>query len=110
MTVKELTQRLELKVLVEGNPDTEVKGCTVCDLLSLVMANGVRGGAWITVQTHLNTIAVATLLDLACIIIPHDITVESLTLEKAAEEGICVLQSSEPSYSIAGQLYTLGVR
>ena len=110
MTVKELTQKLCCKVLVEGHLEAEVKGCTVCDLLSLVMANGVRGGAWITVQTHLNTIAVATLLDLSCIIIPHGIAVEPLTLEKAAEEGICMLQSPEPSYAIAGQMYGMGIK
>ncbi len=110
MTVKEMAQQLHLKELVQGNPDTEVKGCTVCDLLSLVMANGVRGGAWITVQTHLNTIAVATLLELCCIIIPHDIAVEALTLEKAKEEGISVLQSKESAFATAGQLYGFGIR
>ena len=32
--------------------------------------------AWVTVQTHLNVIAVASLGDMACIILPENITME----------------------------------
>jgi len=110
MTVKQITEELGLKVLVQGRQDASIAGCYVCDLLSLVMANGVRQGAWITVQTHVNTIAVATLLDLACLIVPQNISIEPLTLEKAEEEDIAVLQSTETAYIIAGRLYELGVR
>jgi hypothetical protein len=80
-----------------------------CDLLSWVMAHGKRNGAWITVQTHLNTVAVASLLDLSCIIIPEDIEVNEQTLSKADEEGIAVLSTSLTGYQASGRLISLGI-
>jgi hypothetical protein len=110
MTVKKAVDQLGLTVLASGDQSARIEGCCVCDLLSHVMANGIRGGAWITVQTHVNTVAVATLLDLACIIVPQNIAVDALTVEKANEEGIAVLQSQDSAFTLAGRLYELGVR
>lgn len=58
-----------------------------CDLLSWVMAHGKQGMAWITVQTHMNVIAVASLMEMAAVIIPEGIQMEEPSLEKAREEG-----------------------
>lgn len=79
------------------------------DLLSRVMAHGPEGGLWITVQTHTNIIAVATLLDLHCIIIPEDIAVDPNTIEKAREEGIVLLSSPMSAFDLAGRLHELGL-
>ncbi len=56
------------KLLTE-NADTarEILSGYSCDLLSWVMAHGKAGMAWITVQTHMNVVAVATLMDMAAI-------------------------------------------
>ena len=109
MTVGEITRELNLTPLTKGDPDAPVLGGCCCDLLSWVMAQGVHQGAWITVQTHMNTIAVATLLDLSCLIIPESIPVEEDVLNKAEEEGIAVLQSPMTAYEICGRLYRLGI-
>jgi len=110
MTVRELIETLPAKVLTgEDHLDKEVADGYCCDLLSWVMAHGKRNGAWITVQTHLNTVAVASLLDLACIIIPEDIEVNEQTLSKANEEGIAVLSTSLTGYQASGRLITLGI-
>jgi hypothetical protein len=110
MTVLQAAESLGLQILATGDLGANITGCTVCDLLSLVMAGGVRGGAWITVQTHVNVVAVSTLLDLACIIVPDGINIEEQTLNKAAEEGITMLSSKESAFTLAGRLYELGVR
>ena len=80
-----------------------------CDLLSWVMAHGQEGMAWVTVQTHMNVIAVAVLSDMACVILPEDIQMEKESLAKAADEGMCVLRSPLSGYEICGRLHAAGV-
>ena len=110
MTVRDLIESLPARVLTgEAHLDREVADGYCCDLLSWVMAHGKRNGAWITVQTHLNTVAVASLLELACIIVPEDIEVNDQTLTKAEEEGIAVLGTSLTGYQASGRLISLGI-
>ena len=80
-----------------------------CDLLSWVMAHGQEGMAWVTVQTHMNVIAVAVLSDMACVILPEDIQMEKESLAKAADEGMCVLRSPLSGYEICGRLHGAGI-
>ncbi len=80
-----------------------------CDLLSWVMAHGQEGMAWVTVQTHMNVIAVAVLSDMACVILPEDIQMEKESLQKAADEGMCVLRSPLSGYEICGRLHGAGI-
>ncbi len=110
MTVAEIKDALGAEVL-GGEVDLtgEVSSAYVCDLLSWVMAKGAQGTAWVTVMNHLNVIAVATLLDMACVILPEEIKVEKETLDKAVEEGVPVLSCKKTAYEIAGILYGLGL-
>lgn len=111
MNVAELKEILGARVLNEGvNLDKEVKSAYVCDLLSWVMAKGAPGTAWVTVMNHMNVIAVATLLDMACVIIPENIRVEQETLDKATEEEIPVLGCGKTSYELAGLMYAQGLQ
>ena len=74
---------------------TEVSCGYTCDLLSWVMAHGKKGMAWITVQTHMNVIAVASLMEMSAVILPEGITMEGPSLEKAREEGVAVLHTAK---------------
>lgn len=76
----------------------------VGDLLSWVMANAEPGCAWITIQTHLNTVAVATLLEMACIIIPEGAEIEADALAKATEEGIPVFSTELNAFEVCAWL------
>lgn len=66
--------------------------------------------AWVTVQKHMNVIAVAALHEMSCIILPLDITMEQEQLDKAAQEGIAVIRSPLSAYEICGRLYAAGLR
>jgi predicted transcriptional regulator len=102
MTVRELTNKLNLKVLAgESGLDKEITGYYICDLLSWVMAHSSKGNAWMTIHTHLNVVAVAVLVELSCIIVLEDIQVEEQTLEKANEEGIPILAASLNSFQLS---------
>ncbi len=110
MNTATIVKELDLKVLCgEEYLDLEVTGGTCCDLLSWVMAHGKKNGLWITVQTHTNIVAVASLLELSCIIIPENISVEQKTLDKAEEEGIPILSSSLSGYELSGRLFAMGI-
>ncbi len=109
VTVKQLKEELGMKMLTSCDDGKEIAKGYICDLLSWVMAKGQEKMAWITVQTHLNVIAVACLHDFACVIIPENIEVPQESIEKANEEGICVLSSEKDAYEIAIGMAKLGI-
>ena len=110
MTVKEMIELIEAENMTpETDVNAEVSCGYTCDLLSWVMAHGTAGMAWVTVQTHMNVIAVALLSDMACVIMPEGIEMEKESLDKADAEGMCVLQSPLSSYEICGRMHEKGV-
>ena len=110
MIVEKLVEELSLEVLAgQDQLQREISAVYCSDMLSRVMAKGKKDSLWITVQTHLNIIAVATLHEMSCIIIPEDIAVDEKTLAKAEEEQVVVLKSPMSAYDIAGKLYSLGI-
>lgn len=109
-TIKDLKEQLDLKVLTEiEDENRDINGGCVCDLLSWVMARGEEGMAWVTVQTHLNVVAVACLHDFSCVIIPESIEVPRQTLDKAAEEGVVFFSSPDTSYEVCCKMFAAGV-
>lgn len=111
ITLKTLVDVFHFKPLIEGYDETrEITSLSCCDLLSWVMANGKENEAWITVQTHANILAVTSLLDMACIIIPEGIVVEKATLDKAQEKNIPIFSTTEGAYQIFVKFYEQGLR
>jgi len=108
MKVRELTEKLDIKVL-SGKEllENDITGVYACDLLSWVMSHAEKGNAWITIHTHLNIVAVALLTEVSCIIIPEDIAVEENTIKKAEEEGIVILSSPLSTYELCYRLHEL---
>jgi predicted transcriptional regulator len=85
----------------------DVTGAYVSDLLSDVMAHGKDGNIWITLQTHMNIVAVAGLKNLAGIIIVGGRQPQKDILEKAEDENIAILTTPMPSFELAGKLYQM---
>jgi len=100
MILKDLLQDSRFVLLNETSTDKEIKNLKCCDLLSWMMAKGEQGTAWITVQTHANIVAVASLLEFSCIIVPESIELSSEILEKAHDEDIAVISTSLDAYEI----------
>ena len=108
MTVKELAEKMNLKIFCgETNLDRTIEGCYVSDLLSDVMGNAKSGMAWITLQTHQNVAAIASLKDLSCIILVKGFEPEEDTLQHAIEEEIPILGTTQQTFETAGQVYQL---
>ncbi len=111
MTLQEIIQKLEMTVLTEPKDFINVQpsGGYASDLLSCVMAGAKPGNLWITLQAHINIVAVASLTDIAAIIITEGATPEADVIEKANSQGVTLLSSQLGSYQVAGQLWDLGL-
>ena len=110
MNVRELMPHIEARALTgETGLDNPVSAGYACDLLSWVMAHGQAGMAWITVQTHMNVIAVASLMEMSAVIIPEGIEIEAPSLTKAREEGITVLSSSRTAFELCAIMAAAGL-
>jgi predicted transcriptional regulator len=111
MQVATLVQELGLHVHTgEQQLCRDVTGGCTSDLLSYVMGTARPGNVWITIQVHPNIVGVAALLDLAAVVVADGQQPEEATLEKAREQGVTVLTSTESAFTVAGRLYALGVR
>ena len=108
MTVAELINKDIFKVLVEGEETSaEISKVFCCDLLSIAMSRASAGCTWVTVMGNINTLAVATLTDAACIVLAEGIELDDTALAKAKEEGITVLQTELPVFEAALAVHEL---
>ncbi len=108
MKVQELVEKLNLKVLSgEKGLEREIDGCYISDLLSDVMGNAMEGNIWITLQTHKNVMAVASLKEMSCIILVKNLMPNDETIEQSNDEDLPILQTNLPTYEIAGLVYNL---
>ena len=111
MNLQEIIQKLELKLLTNPKDfqDTIPSGGYSSDLLSCVMAGAKSGNLWITLQAHINIVAVASLSDIAAVIITENALPPDDVIEKANQQGVTLLSTPLGSYQIAGQLWDLGL-
>lgn len=110
MTLGELEKQNGLKSYVKpADGGREVTGAICCDLLSFVMAKGQSGMAWVTVQTHMNVVAVASLHEFSCIILSDGCRMPGDVLKKAGEEGVAVLGSELTGYQVCCLLHDAGI-
>ena len=108
MNLRTIAETLHLNVRSGGERlETEVKGGYVGDLLSDVMANGREGDVWITRQVHQNIVAVASLKELAGIVLVRGAEPAGDTLEKAAREKVPLLTADLPAFELAGRIHRL---
>ena len=110
-TLADLVQQFDLDVRTgRESLGAEVSGGYASDLLSDVMANTCEGDVWVTLQIHHNIVTVASMKDLAGVILACGREPDEDTLEKAEAEKIPLLISKLPTFELVGRLYALGVR
>jgi len=112
MNLQQIIEQLNLKPLTEPRDFTAIqpKGGYASDLLSCVMAGAKGKYIWVTLQAHLNIVAVAALLDVAAIIITENAQPDPAAIAKANEEGVVLLSTPMPTYEVSGKLWELGIR
>jgi hypothetical protein len=110
MKLGKIVEKLNLEFKGNINKlDNQVTTGYVSDLLSDVIANSKEGDLWITLQTHQNIAAVASMKGLAGIVLINGREPEEETIKKAAEENIPIMVSKLPAFELVGRLYELGI-
>ena len=100
MTGFELCRELSGEIK-SGSGEKELRGCYIGDLLSLAMSRTEEDNVWITVQTNINIVAVATLTEVSAILLTEGVEVDQTVIEKAEDQGINILRTSMSSYEAA---------
>lgn len=108
MKIRKIIENTDWKI--HGNDvDKEVSGVFVSDLLSWVIGHGKENQAWVTMQTHLNVLAVAALKEFSCIIVTHNATISDDVLNEAKERNIMLLQTKMTTYEVCKYLVSKGL-
>ena len=112
MNLQQIIDQLNLTVLTESQNFASIipAGGYSSDLLSCVMAGAKKGHLWITLQAHLNIVAVAALNEVAAIIITENAQPDSASIAKANQQGVILLSTPQPTYEINGKLWELGIQ
>ncbi|MCD1655804.1 hypothetical protein K7J14_13990 [Treponema zuelzerae] len=105
MKTSELAGYLGAESLNTEWTDRDIKGVYTTDLLSDAMANAVDNGILVTIQAHKNTVAVATLKDLAAIVVCNNRPIPDDMMEAAKEEQIALFLTKESQFVVSGKLY-----
>ena len=107
MKIKDLAEKLNLKVLTPCDEDREISGCYSGDLLSWVMSRAKEGDVWLTVMGNINAVAVAVLTDCACIVLTENASLDEQAKNKAELQGVCFLQSNKNAYELSVEISKL---
>lgn len=106
ITLELLVEKLSLTAFTQVDLHKRLVERGYCgDLLSDVMGNAKENSVWMTMQTHKNIIAVASLKDLAAIILVNNNKPDSDTLELANQEEVIVLGTELTAFECAGRIY-----
>lgn len=101
--------KLNIKQINDTPLTNTIENVYIGDLLSFVMANGKEGALWLTVQKHINVIAVAELNDFAGIIFVQNSYPDEDTINKAAELEIPIFISEKDAFLVTKDLISLGL-
>lgn len=105
MTVGQLASRADFTALNLSEEQLPLTGVYCCDLLSVVMSKATAGCVWVTVMGNINSIAVASLCEMACIVLAEGAQIEDSVLQKAKAQGINLLKSDRPVFETALSIY-----
>ena len=107
MTVEQIAKRLNAEIINMPFPEREADGVYCGDLLSWVMGHAKPDNIWVTIMTNKNVLAVASLIDMSCVIISEDAVLDKEFIDTALEKEINILRCKQDNYSCCAELYRL---
>ncbi len=111
LELKQIAEKLELELWGdEAALKRPIQGGYASDLLSCVMQHARTGTVWVTIQSHMNVVAVASLLGLAGVIITEGKRPDEETIARAAAEGVALLLTPKTTFDVVSELAALGIR
>ena len=111
MEMSRIVQSLSLAPLTpQVAAEGDITRAHASDLLSDVLANAPTGGLLLTIQVHMNVIAVALHAGLAAVVFTTGMRPDAAVTAKAVEEKLPLFVTDESTFDAAGRLYALGLR
>jgi len=111
MNVAEAAESIEGTLMAGSSAvEREIQGGYASDLLSDVMGNSHEGDIWVTMQKHVNIVAVAQLNNLAAIVLVNGRKPEPDTVVRADEIGIPIISTPLQAFEAVGILFSRNVR
>ena len=95
MTVKELVQVLDAKVYNLDDEMREVTSGYAGDFLSAVMGKAPTDSAWFTIMNNVNVCAVATLAEVAVVVLCEGVEPDEPLLNKVKIQGVNLIAVKE---------------
>jgi len=106
LTVSDAAKKCDLDILCGADISRELCGVYAGDLLSWVMGHAQYGQALVTIMSNNNVLAVASLLELSCVILAEGVVPDEAFLDIAKEKGINVLSGKKSTYDICTSIFT----
>jgi predicted transcriptional regulator len=111
ISLKEVIEKLNVEPLTSNRSlDRQVISGYASDLLSCVIKGAKKEAIWVTLQSHLNVVAVASLLNLAGVIITEGVRPDQETLSKAENEGVVLMTTHKTTFTVVGELTSMGIK
>ena len=104
MKTCDLIKELSLKALALPDAEREIEGVYIGDLLSWVMGRAESQNVWITIMSNINIVAVASLADVACVLLAEGVEIDPAIAETAEQKGVNILSSTMTAYELAARL------
>jgi len=88
----------------------DVRCCHASDCLSEVLSNAPDESLLITAQADMYVLAVAVVKKVVAVVFPSGTRPEKAVIDRAIAEGVPLYASEESAFTLAGRLYSLGLR
>lgn len=108
MKLNEIIKGTDLKEIYCYDKKTDIVNGYIGDLLSDVMGNAPENSIWLTIQSHVNIIAVASIRDIKAIVLCNDLKFDEETIKKAKENNISLLSSKYSAFKTVLNLFKAG--
>jgi hypothetical protein len=102
-----MADALQLESIAVSDGERIVCGGYAGDLLSWVMGRAQQGDAWVTIMSNPNTVAVASLADVSCIVLAEGVRPDKGVAETAINRDVNILGSEEPSFALCAKIAAL---
>ena len=107
MTVQDLIDTNIFTVLNAADTTRTISKVFCCDLLSVAMSKAPAGACWITIMGNINTLAVASLTDSACVVLAEGTSLDDSVIAKAAQQDITLLKTDLPIFDAGLKVHEL---
>ena len=100
MTASQLAETLGFEAIAIPAPNREVNGVYAGDLLSWVMGRAEADCLWATIMNNMNVLAVASLADVALVVVCENCEISEEMTEAARQKGINLMRTEMPIYEL----------